>query len=908
MRLLERFNEIVESRLPEPRASANLDHLDCQITQGNGSPSGMISGHSRIKQEPSPDSSRSYDSDDASPYSEWVPSSPQVATLDTLPPDSSAMSPPSWRNPSKTPPLSRQKSRLRPDSTESSGRSVESDVEIEEAVPQAQRGERPRMKINATKRSPANAIPLSSSPSQPLANSTPQPMASKVSGKYGRGLFAKTSIRAPAPNPSLLDEPSYSDISRILQAPAVTISSESSATSSSSPSDNDNDELPPLPAEPQSRRQIKKRQRSTKVTRRSQPISPATGDPPSSDTAILPSTKRKNNATIIMEPEVQYLNNLIDSTMQRRESIEPGNHTPKIVNIEDLVGSIEDPAVTARRNRREGLAAIRRGVSHTQSDQVNLTGSKPMEFAHGQTFGEMESNEKCLEPPVDNLDNKNASIVESTSGQETGNLLQKYPGSVREAKMHPESSDGAVQVVRTPSQRHDTKGVISQERVRSSLNAHSFQVNDGVESSWTLRSKLPEPEDLGTSGLHAQAILPAAVVTFDDLHKRFLDAYPDYNGDLRHFKALCQRAQVSQHPFMWDDFVVRHKIDYADYTAKCNGEGADPISYENYYVDHVEDPKHSKRILTKGTLGAVSGNPKGASALSSTMVVPESSNQHQLVERSQHKLQPAPENPSVVHFRTTDTYRPRYSAQATAIDTSPERLNNESSMRNFNDHRSSGYNTDSPDNHVNRRMESRNDQYQAPPLSQELPGSSLPQWAREGVSSASSSAPSGPRTNHNTSPRFFPPAAPRGSHGRPRRSRGQSSQPYSSKPNPIATQPPFSEPETTTHTSKVTGRGMPAGGKDTPIAYVNTPPPRRATSNHTAAFEVAYSSPQDCTNGVFMSIEQDASQQNAWWKDDNTPFKEFARQYAGLKLLQAVAPIPSGGDRPRIDVFSWRLP
>lgn len=92
------------------------------------------------------------------------------------------------------------------------------------------------------------------------------------------------------------------------------------------------------------------------------------------------------------------------------------------------------------------------------------------------------------------------------------------------------------------------------------------------------------------------------------LFARFKKEYPDYTGNASHFEKICSkieslaRVDRMEHPSLWDDFIIRHKTDYPQYTFQCMEDALDPVPYERFYRDAIEEPKYTKRLVTPKTL------------------------------------------------------------------------------------------------------------------------------------------------------------------------------------------------------------------------------------------------------------------------------------------------------------------
>ena len=98
----------------------------------------------------------------------------------------------------------------------------------------------------------------------------------------------------------------------------------------------------------------------------------------------------------------------------------------------------------------------------------------------------------------------------------------------------------------------------------------------------------------------------------------FKGAYSDYKGDIKHFLTLCKKIEKlwrsdRLHKSMWDDFLIRNKTEYADYVRQCTEDmDDDPMPYEKFYNDEIDEPKYCKKFLTPFNLEAIiyGGGPK----------------------------------------------------------------------------------------------------------------------------------------------------------------------------------------------------------------------------------------------------------------------------------------------------------
>ena len=92
------------------------------------------------------------------------------------------------------------------------------------------------------------------------------------------------------------------------------------------------------------------------------------------------------------------------------------------------------------------------------------------------------------------------------------------------------------------------------------------------------------------------------------LFDRFKETYPIYPGDSKHFGAICRKISQlvklnrMEHQSLWDDFIIRHKVDYSLYLRQCAEEAEDAVPYEVFYQTQVEGPQYQKRVIGRQNL------------------------------------------------------------------------------------------------------------------------------------------------------------------------------------------------------------------------------------------------------------------------------------------------------------------
>lgn len=102
-----------------------------------------------------------------------------------------------------------------------------------------------------------------------------------------------------------------------------------------------------------------------------------------------------------------------------------------------------------------------------------------------------------------------------------------------------------------------------------------------------------------------ESIQPSRNITIFD---RFKLSYSEYSGNMQHFTAICSKLQKridagrGLHQALWDDFILRHKIEYANYLQVCANKAEDPMPYDKFYDDEVDGARFINQIVTRKTL------------------------------------------------------------------------------------------------------------------------------------------------------------------------------------------------------------------------------------------------------------------------------------------------------------------
>lgn len=128
-------------------------------------------------------------------------------------------------------------------------------------------------------------------------------------------------------------------------------------------------------------------------------------------------------------------------------------------------------------------------------------------------------------------------------------------------------------------------------------------------NSHTSNSRVKPAEDRQNAGqLPLEKVKQKSPVQRQNVFDKFKKAYPAYSGDMKHFAAICRKisqlvqATRMEHQSLWDDFIVRHKIEYSQYLRRCAEEAEDAVPYEDFYQTEIEAPQYQKGVIGRRNL------------------------------------------------------------------------------------------------------------------------------------------------------------------------------------------------------------------------------------------------------------------------------------------------------------------
>ncbi|SLM37343.1 hypothetical protein LPUS_07162 [Lasallia pustulata] len=273
-------------------------------------------------------------------------------------------------------------------------------------------------------------------------------------------------------------------------------------------------------------------------------------------------TKRKADDHGILSPNIT----------KRRKRFKPLS----AFNFSQDQQEIQDPSVLARQQRREFFASRKGLVLQSNADFSNEAHEDKAQEAKHLITGLPEVS-KDAEDVVMSPDHQ---LVEMNLSSE----LSQNHDTTFEPKMK------ALEAL------EERRPLLSQPIIlEPTLKVPRTAVIEGVEDHAVKAS------ETGAAGAS----------TASSIHDRFRATYSEYTGDLKHFIAMAKKIDTlrsedrMEHRSLWDDFIVRHKIEYRQYLLDCTEKAEDPIAYERFYRNEIDEPKFTKEVVTPSILADV---------------------------------------------------------------------------------------------------------------------------------------------------------------------------------------------------------------------------------------------------------------------------------------------------------------
>ncbi|KAL2038362.1 hypothetical protein N7G274_009011 [Stereocaulon virgatum] len=93
-----------------------------------------------------------------------------------------------------------------------------------------------------------------------------------------------------------------------------------------------------------------------------------------------------------------------------------------------------------------------------------------------------------------------------------------------------------------------------------------------------------------------------------NIFNNFKTMYPSYPGDIHHFVTICrkisnlEKINQMEHQSLWDDFIIRHKVEYTQYLERCAEDIEDVLPFDEFYRTEIEEPLYNSRLVNRRNL------------------------------------------------------------------------------------------------------------------------------------------------------------------------------------------------------------------------------------------------------------------------------------------------------------------
>ena len=311
----------------------------------------------------------------------------------------------------------------------------------------------------------------------------------------------------------------------------------------------------------------------------------------------------------------------------------------------------EDPSVAARRYREEYFASRKhsRSMSHASlyepvSDQAASPAGRDLEKSNLSRNARISSESEPIEREVPGTPHDQFHALRSTQNNRQSNnkrdeaVVSPVGKSLNEPSCDASSVGRASPSLASSLNRQigpqmpvvesaEHSNLLLTQSIKSDLHNASIILEGpssvDISQQTNLSGQAQSLPELMTPAMSVSELTPHATSLLNDVAKsqdkflspdvfvRFRSAYPDYLGTREHFIGMCRRidqllhADRMEHRSLWDDFIIRHKMDYPQYCQRCMDNAEDANPYERFYREEIEEPKYSKRIIQPATLAEI---------------------------------------------------------------------------------------------------------------------------------------------------------------------------------------------------------------------------------------------------------------------------------------------------------------
>ena len=269
---------------------------------------------------------------------------------------------------------------------------------------------------------------------------------------------------------------------------------------------------------------------------------------------------------------------------------------PPALKASDASDDVPDPALSARQSRAEWFAAHR---SCERNADENISCDRE-NFLRKDSESKVQEIGEPSNPAIDvnirdnNMDANNRK--DNPVGEYVSGVLRPQdiaPETVREGALGADQRMD-LDVPLLPSDENQQCPTNSKREEEVETTSRKKLTSRTPSEQPILRQKSIDREKQPSSG---------ARVIFET----FRATYAEYTGSFNHFVAFCTKIAKLKpgRQSIWDDYVVRHKLDYARYNAECQELGEDPMPYEIYYNKRIVGLRFAQQVLKAETLRSV---------------------------------------------------------------------------------------------------------------------------------------------------------------------------------------------------------------------------------------------------------------------------------------------------------------
>ncbi|KAH7078893.1 hypothetical protein BKA63DRAFT_507349 [Paraphoma chrysanthemicola] len=245
----------------------------------------------------------------------------------------------------------------------------------------------------------------------------------------------------------------------------------------------------------------------------------------------------------------------LENSPSKRSSRQPKRRELKIVSFGDASTSMSDATSALRQDREESLRKFRE----------NRKSSTSLE-SHGESAANSVSVE---DGDAMQIDSANADMSNDSGSSMSPRHTSLYDPPSPPMQVQPATTTPQATVLAPPQAQLVSDAPTS---TKQPLPSHTLQALT---------------TDIGTP----------------NVFEHFKKAYPEYTGDVKHFKNLCtqmielDRKDKMVPKWQWDDYIVRNRTDYMTYARDCIERGEDAMPYHRFYKDTVRDTLFQKGVL-----------------------------------------------------------------------------------------------------------------------------------------------------------------------------------------------------------------------------------------------------------------------------------------------------------------------